>query len=279
MERLRQTGYDLFVKEIQKNCTFVGALRIDHVMRFFHLYCVPEGEVPSNGAYVSQPFEDLLKIVALESVRNKVVIVGEDLGTVPAYIRDALAKANVFSYRLLYFEKDAQQHFRLPQDYPELALVTITTHDLPTLTGFWNHTDIKIREEAGMFNDPQAVISATNERVEDKGKLLAVLNELNLLTETYDAQSNTYPEVTEHLQGAVIEFLAMTPAKLFLVNQEDLFGETQQQNLPGTTWEYPNWSLKMKYTVEQLRSDPEVLAFCNMFRNIVRRSGRNTPVA
>lgn len=278
MERLRQTGYDLFVKEIRKNCTSVGALRIDHVMRFFHLYCVPGGEVPSNGAYVSQPFEDLLKIVALESVRNKVVIIGEDLGTVPAYIRDALAKANVFSYRLLYFEKDAQQHFRLPQDYPELALVTITTHDLPTLSGFWNHADIKVREEAGLFNHQQAAINATNEREEEKEKLLAVLKELNLLTEPHDVNSSTYPEMTEALQRAVMEFLAMTPAKLFLINQGDLFREAEQQNLPGTTSEYPNWSLKMKYTVEQLRSDPEVLAFCNMFRNIVHRSGRNKPV-
>jgi 4-alpha-glucanotransferase len=129
-----------------------------------------------------------------------------------------------------------------------------------------------------MFNHPQAVISATNERQEEKHKLLAVLQELNLLSEPCDAHASTYPEVAERLQRAVIEFLAMTPAKLFLIDQADLFQETEQQNLPGTTWQYPNWSLKMKYTVEQLRSDPEALAFANMFRNIVRKSGRNRPV-
>ncbi len=279
MEKLSQTGYDFFVREIQKNCAFAGALRIDHVMRLFHLYCVPEGDLPKNGAYLTQPFQDLLRIIALESVRNKVVIIGEDLGTVPPYIRDALAEANVLSYRLLYFEKDEQQNFILPQNYPELALVTITTHDLPTLAGFWMHADVKIREEAGMFNDPQAVINASNERESDKRRLFDVLKVLELLPEAYSDNTSAHEEVSEEILTAVIGFLAMTPAKLFLVSQEDLFKETDQQNLPGTTSEYPNWSLKMKHTVEQLSSDSEVRRFCEVFRKVVEKSGRNKHVA
>jgi 4-alpha-glucanotransferase len=273
MEKVRETGYDLLVKEIQKNCAFAGALRIDHVMRFFHLYCIPEGELPSDGAYVSQPFEDLIRIVALESVRNQVVIVGEDLGTVPANMRDILAKANIFSYRLLYFEKDDQQNFILPQDYPELAVVTVTTHDLPTLAGFWTHRDIKIRDGAGMFDSQQAVMNASDEREADKRKLLALLEDLSLMPGHLD--KNAYPEVTGEIHNAVVGFLAMTPAKLFILSQEDLFKETEQQNLPGTTVEYPNWSVKMRYTVEQLRSDPKARTFCDMFRAVISKSGRN----
>jgi 4-alpha-glucanotransferase len=275
MEKLRETGYDLLVKEIQKNCAFAGALRIDHVMRFFHLYCIPEGELPSDGAYVSQPFEDLLKIVVLESVRNQVVIVGEDLGTVPANMRDILAEANIFSYRLLYFEKDEQQNFILPQDYPELALVTVTTHDLPTLAGFWTHRDIKIRDGAGVFDSQQAVKNASDEREADKRKLLGLLAGLSLLP--VHLEQNAYPEVTGEIHHAVVGFLAMTPAKLFILGQEDLFKETEQQNLPGTTVEYPNWSVKMRYTLEQLCSDPEAKAFCDMFRAVIIKSGRNKP--
>jgi 4-alpha-glucanotransferase len=273
MEKVRETGYDLLVKEIQKNCAFAGALRIDHVMRFFHLYCIPEGELPSDGAYVSQPFEDLLRIVALESVRNQVVIVGEDLGTVPANMRDILAEANIFSYRLLSFEKDDQQNFILPQDYPELAVVTVTTHDLPTLAGFWTHRDIKIRDGAGMFDSQQAVMNASDEREADKRKLLALLEDLSLMPAHLD--KNAYPEVTGEIHNAVVGFLAMTPAKLFILSQEDLFKETEQQNLPGTTVEYPNWSVKMRYTVEQLRSDPKARTFCDMFRAVISKSGRN----
>jgi 4-alpha-glucanotransferase len=277
MEKFRESGYDLFVKEIQKNCAFGGAIRIDHVMRFFHLYCIPKGDPPRKGAYVSQPFEDLLRILALESVRNQVVIIGEDLGTVPAYIRDILGETNIFSYRLLYFERDDQQGFILPQDYPELALVTVTTHDLPTLAGFWTHRDIEVRKEAGMFDNQQALIEAAAERTTDKKRLLGVLRELSLLPGHCSTDVKAYPEVTGELQNAVVGFLALTPAKLFILSQEDLFKERDQQNLPGTTAEYPNWSLKMKYRVEQLRSDPKARSFCEMFRNWIDRSGRNNP--
>ena len=275
MEKFRETGYDLFVKEIRKNCTFGGALRIDHVMRFFHLYCIPGDDPPTEGAYLSQPFEDLISIVALESVRNQVVIVGEDLGTVPAYIRDVLKEANILSYRLLYFEKDNQQDFIRPQDYPESALVTVTTHDLPTLAGFWTHRDIEVRKEAGMFDSEQALIQVAAERTADKKKLLELLQQLGLLPGYLSSDVNAYPEITGDLHNAVVGFLALTPAKLFILSLEDLFKETNQQNFPGTTAEYPNWSLKMKFTLEEFRSDPKVKAFSKMFRNWIDKSGRS----
>jgi 4-alpha-glucanotransferase len=273
-ERLRQIGYDLFIKEIRRNCASGGALRIDHVMRLFRLYCIPEGMPPRDGAYVLQPFEDLLRIVALESVKNQVIIVGEDLGTVPEDMRSLLAQANVLSYRLLYFEKDNQENFILPQHYPELALVTVTTHDLPTLFGFWTGRDIGVRASRGIFDTQAAVLTASEEREADKKKLLAVLQDLNLLSKGLDTKGEVSGEFSGDLQKAVIAFLAMTPAKLFVLNQEDLFREKDQQNLPGTTVEYPNWSVKMKYTVEQLSSDPEARALCNIFRTIVEESGR-----
>jgi len=272
MERLRQTGYGLFIKELQKNCAFAGALRIDHVMRFFHLYCIPEGEPPGKGAYLSQPFEDLLNIVALESVRNQVIIVGEDLGTVPEHIRHTLRKRDIFSYRLLYFEKDDQGRPILPQDYPELAVVTVGTHDLPTLAGFWTHRDIEVRKEAGLFQEQQALISTAQERETDKENLVALLQDLGLLPQ--EGGLEAYPEVSGQLHNAVVGFLARTPAKLFILSQEDLFKVRDQQNLPGTTVEYPNWSVKAAYTVEQLGSEPRATAFGAMFRDWVDRTGR-----
>jgi 4-alpha-glucanotransferase len=272
MERLRQTGYDLFIKEIQKNAAFAGALRIDHVMRFFHLYCIPEGDPPWKGAYVSQPFEDLLNLVALESVRGQVLIIGEDLGTVPPYVRDRLSETNILSYRLLYFERDGRRRHILPQDYPELALVTVGTHDLPTLAGFWTHRDIAVRKEVGLLDSQQAAVAATSEREADKRTLLVALQELSLLPK--DTGPEAYPEIMGDLHDAVVGFLASTPAKLFLLSQEDLFKETEQQNLPGTTVEYPNWSLKARYSVEQLGTDPRARGFCVMFRNWIDRTGR-----
>jgi len=247
------------------------------VMRFFRLYCIPAGEPPPKGAYVSQPFEDMLNLVALESVRNKTIIIGEDLGTVPAYIRETLEANNVLSYRLLYFEKDGQHRFVLPRDYPELALVTVGTHDLPPLAGFWRCRDIEVRNDVGLFDSQESVVSAFSERQRDKENLLAILQTLNLLPEHWNVSLKTNPEVVGGLHNAIVGFLALTPAKLFILSQDDLFKETEQQNLPGTTVEYPNWSKKMKYTVDQLRTDPTARAFCSMFRNWIDRSGRKDP--
>jgi 4-alpha-glucanotransferase len=274
MDKFRENGYDLFVKEIRKNCAFGGALRIDHVMRFFHLYCIPEGEAPKQGAYVSQPFQDLLKILALESVRNQVVIIGEDLGTVPPYVRQQLSEADILSYRVLYFEKDDHQDFIRPQDYPQLALVTVATHDLPTLAGFWTHEDMEARKKAGMFDNPQAMTEAAAERETDKARLLELSRTLGLLPQDGAKDPKAYPEVTGEIQNAVVGLLATTPCKLFVLSQEDLFKDTKQQNLPGTTGEYPNWSLKMKYKVEELRKDPQVMGFSEMFRTWIDKSGR-----
>ncbi|MDY6950895.1 MAG: 4-alpha-glucanotransferase [Thermodesulfobacteriota bacterium] len=272
MEKLRETGYGLFIKELQKNCAFAGSLRIDHVMRFFHLYCIPEGSPPCKGAYLSQPFEDLLNIVTLESVRNQVMIVGEDLGTVPDHTRHTLRKRDIFSYRLLYFEKDDQGSPIWPNDYPELAVVTVGTHDLPTLAGFWTHRDIKVRKEAGLFQEEGAEAPLAVEREADKERIVALFQDLGLLAQEKGAE--VYAEVSGELHNAVVGFLALTSAKLFILSQEDLFKVRDQQNLPGTTVEYPNWSMKARYTVEELGSEPRATAFGAMFRSWVDRTGR-----
>jgi 4-alpha-glucanotransferase len=275
MEVLRETGYRLFIKEIRKNCSFGGALRIDHVMRFFHLFCVPENHLPTEGAYLSQPFEDLLRLLSLESLRNEVLMIGEDLGTVSGNMRQRLGATNVLSYRLLYFERDKQDGFLLPRDYPELALVTIATHDLPTLAGFWSLRDVEVRREAGMFPSHEAEQNAVSERETDKQRLLSCLRDLDLLPDGFHGGEKDHGEISGGMHHAVVSFMAQTPSKIFMLTLEDLVKEREQQNLPGSTVEYPNWSLKMKYSVEQLRSDPLAQAFCNMFRVVVNRYGRN----
>ncbi len=273
-ERHYQDGYQLFAESIRKNCRHGGALRIDHVMRFFRLYWIPDGMDASEGTYVRDRYEDLLGILALESVREKFLIVGEDLGTVPDEVREALHRFRIFSYRVLYFEQDRDGRFRTPQEYPRDALVSATTHDLPTLAGFWMGRDIEARRAAGLLPDDGAYRGMLEERAVQKQRLLDLLHELHLLPEWFTRNAREIPELTGELHNAIVGFLASANSKLMVLNQEDLLKETEQQNLPGSTAEYRNWSRKMKCTVEELWDSPEVRAFTQMLRSWLERTGR-----
>jgi 4-alpha-glucanotransferase len=214
-----------------------------------------------------------VRILALESVRNRVVVVGEDLGTVEPEIRRTLAQFGILSYRLFYFEKQENGNFRRNDQYPRQALVSSTTHDLPTLAGFWRGADIAARREAGVL-DQAGFDQQIQTRMREKQKMLDVLFQLQLMPQHLPHNADAYPELTGELHNAVVGFLAGTPSQLLAINQEDLTKEPHQQNLPGTTWQYPNWGRKMRYTIEQLRSDPEARNYTAMFRNWIERSGR-----
>ncbi|MGP0071616.1 MAG: 4-alpha-glucanotransferase [Bryobacteraceae bacterium] len=266
-------GYRLFAESIRKNCRHGGALRIDHVMRFFRLYWIPDGREATEGTYVRDRFESLLSILALESVRNRVIVIGEDLGTVPDEAREVLHRFGILSYRLLYFEQ-SDGRFRAPEEYPRDALVSATTHDLPTLAGFWTGKDIDARREAGLLPDEAAYENMRADRAREKQKLLDVLHLLKLLPEWFPRDQALVPELSGELHYAVVGFLASTPSKLMVLNQEDLLKQAEQQNLPGSTAEYPNWRRKMKCTVEELWTSGEIRDFALMFRSWLERSGR-----
>jgi len=274
-EHHRETAYALFAESIRRNCRYGGALRIDHVMRFFRLYWIPRGFTPEKGAYVRDRFEDLLHILALESVRNEVFVVGEDLGTVTGEIRRALDRFGLFGYKVLYFEKNERGDFRLPNEYAQQALVAATTHDLPTLAGYWLGRDIEARHAAGLFHCEEAYGEALAERARDKQKLLdAVFAAGNLLPDWFPRRAEHVAELTGELHSALVGWLALAPSRLLVLNQEDLLKETEQQNLPGSTSEYSNWRRKMRYTVEQLRAERAASDYTKMFRTWLERTGR-----
>lgn len=272
--RHRADGYRLFAAAIRNNSRHGGALRIDHVMRFFRLYWIPDGKDATQGTYVREPWRDLLRIVALESHRNRVMVIGEDLGTVEDYVREGLAEFGVLSYRLLYFEKKEEGKFKRPDEYPLEAVVSSTTHDLPTLAGYWLGRDIESRKSAGLLLDEDSYRGQLRSRLEDKHKLIEILNDLRLLPEGYPRDAAMSAELTGELHNAVIGFLASATSRLFVLNQEDLTKETEQQNLPGSTWEYPNWRRKMRYSMEELEGDIRVAGFTEMLRSWLERSGR-----
>jgi 4-alpha-glucanotransferase len=276
-ENYRNDGYSLFSKEISRNCQPGGALRIDHVMRFFRLFWIIAGEPAKNGTYVEYNYHDLLKILALESERAKTLIIGEDLGTVPPQVREALAHLRIFSYRLFYFERDEHGGFKDGESYPQFALASVGTHDLPTLAGFWSGEDLYLRKSLRLFPSESQFQAAWQNRKQEKDKIVGRLVISGLLPEHLANNPEIYTELTGDLHSAIIGFILSTAAKLVLLSQEDLFRDARQQNVPGTVSEYPNWSTKMSYSLEELWQDPEVERCAGVFRHWISSTGRGMP--
>lgn len=253
--RLKETAYEPFAAVLRANMGHAGAVRIDHVMQLMRLFWVPPGRPPSEGAYVHYPFKDLLGILALESRRNRCLVIGEDLGTVPEEIREELLRIGVLSYRLLYFEKNDDGSFKKPGDYPEQALVAVTTHDLPTLYGFWRGEDMAAKERLGMFPTDESRQVQILARFEDRVRLLFALEQEALLPEGTAPDPGSLPEMPFDLATAIYRYLAKTPSKILMFQLEDVLGQAEQVNLPGTTHEYPNWKRKLPAVIESFSGD------------------------
>lgn len=254
------TGHAAFARLIRANMRHAAALRIDHVLGLKRLFLVPEGAKGSEGAYLAYPFDDLLGQVALESQRARCLVVGEDLGTVPEGIGAALQSADVLSYRVLWFEREGEG-YAPPSRYPPRAAACVSTHDLPTLEGFWRGADIVERAGLGMIADPVAALAARNR---EKAALLALLRTEGLLPEGMEAD----PGMTHALAAAIHELVARTPSLLMLAQAEDLAGEVTAVNLPGTDRERPNWRRRLPLDAAALLATPRATAVLAALRRL-----------
>ncbi|CAN7398881.1 glycogen debranching protein GlgX [Phenylobacterium sp. LjRoot219] len=236
--RWRAEGYRSFSELLRANMRHAGALRIDHVLGLTRLFWVPEGADGADGAYVAYPQADLLSVLALESQAAECLVVGEDLGTVPDGLREALGAAGVYRYTVLPFERDGSA-FTSPQRYPPRALACVSTHDIAPLAGWWEGADIDERRALGLF-DEIATRAARLARAGDKTALLAAMAQDGFAA-VWTAESPFSPE----LAAAIYAFAASGPSRIFMLQLEDLAGERVGVNLPGTDRERPNWRTRL----------------------------------
>jgi len=229
----------LLERTLRQSMRYAGVVRIDHVMGLGRLYCIPPGASPLEGAYLHYDFERMLGVVAAESRRQRCMVIGEDLGTVPEGMRPALERANVLSYRVLYFERAPDGGFTPPERYPRKALVAVSTHDLATLAGWWAGTDLQWRDRLSLFPDKAQRKSQIDERAVDRARLAQALG-------TDDPQA---------LAVAAHAFLARSPAMILAVQLEDALGLLEQPNLPGTVDEHPNWRRKIPFAPDEIARD------------------------
>ncbi|HWB50819.1 MAG TPA: 4-alpha-glucanotransferase [Stellaceae bacterium] len=252
---LRQRGFQPFIAALRANMRHAGVLRIDHVMSLARLYWVPAGRSAVDGAYINYPFAELLRLVALESWRQRCAVVGEDLGTVPAGFRETMQAANVLSYRVAMFERREDGNFIPPGDYPPLAAASAATHDLATLKGFWLGRDIAWRQKLALYPDAAAEQADIADRHNARWQLLEALAREGLIAFERFGEFLPHggdPVYTAELGAAILAFLARSRARLMLVQIEDVAGELEQANLPGTTDEHPNWCRRLSAQLDAI---------------------------
>jgi 4-alpha-glucanotransferase len=261
---LRQTAYEPFAELLRANMRHAGALRIDHVMALARLWLVPEGVAPDRGAYVAYRLDEMLAVAALESVRARCMVIGEDLGTVPAGFRETLARRRILSYRLLQFEVD-DAGFLAPAQYPALALVSTGTHDLPPVGAYWTESDVTLRarlslvDEAGEGRERSERARRREQLLQSFDSELGRDHERSARFREAAADPNDRQTLSE-IGVAANRYLARSPGRLLMVQLEDLLGDVAQINVPTTRDEYPNWRQRASIVLEDLERDARFIA-------------------
>jgi len=246
--------YRPFRNLVAANMRHFGALRLDHVMALFRQWWVPVGVGATAGGYVHYPLDDLMSVLALESERHACLVVGEDLGTVPPEMSHAMGERSVYSYRVLLFEKHPDGRFKRPAEYPRRAIATVTTHDLPTLKGYWSANDIDLRQRLSLYPNEETRELVADERVRDRRGLLVALGDEGLKPVDCDDSAQSYGR---ELALAIHVFLARSDAALVVVQAEDLVGMADPVNVPGTSDEHANWQRKMSRDIASIFGDAD----------------------
>jgi 4-alpha-glucanotransferase len=252
---LRAQQYRPFVCLIRNNMRHTAALRLDHVMSLYRLWWVPRGLLSKDGTYMRYPLDDLIAILALESHRNRCIVIGEDLGTVPEQMTVAMEHYRAYHYKVLLFEQDAAGRFKPPTAYVRSALAAVTTHDLPTLRGWWEEHDLHLRDSLDLYPSPEIKAQAHTVRATERRELLLALGAAGLWQWQPD---QPLPAYSAALSRAVHAFLGLSNASIALIQIEDLVGMLDPVNVPGTDKEHANWQRKVTLELAEIFARADV---------------------
>ena len=254
-EKLYAQQYQPIIDLFSANMRATGALRIDHVMALLRLWWVVKGDSAKQGGYVYYPVDDLLAILALESHKNQSLVIGEDLGTVPDEIRDKLADNGVYSYRVFFFEQAKDGGFFSPAHYPTQSMSTLTTHDMPTLSGYWHCYDLELGKELGLYPTPEILQTLFDSRHENKQAILDTLHGHQSVGSEVGHDVN-HVAMSPALNFGMQMHMAGGSSELLSLQLEDWLQMDKPVNIPGTFKEYPNWQRKLTRNLQDIFSDP-----------------------
>jgi len=266
-QRLRKAGYKPFIAALRAAMRYAGVVRIDHAMSLQRLFWIPAGSDGTKGTYVRYPFQELLAIVCLESQRNRCVVIGEDLGTVPDGFRDIMYERNILSYKLLAFMRD-NGNFQSIEAYPQKALVTGSTHDSPTLWGYFSGDDLRLRQEFGFIRDEHTLNSSKAEREWELDQLLHLVGVSDQRDAVLSDETFSGRKLNHQVFLAIQRFLANTSSQIMVVQLEDILEQYAPINIPGITEQYPCWRHRLTKTVNRIAADRRFSELCELLNSI-----------
>jgi 4-alpha-glucanotransferase len=247
-ENIRKQGYQYIRDFLHHQMRYAKVLRIDHMPSFHRVFWIPPGAEARDGVYVRYPADELYAVFNLESHRHRTVLVGEDLGTVPPEVPRAMARHNVHRMYVVQYELKPNPHAALPEP-PASSIASVNTHDMSPFAGFWEGHDFLEFEKAGIL-PAEKLEEQTKTREALKTAIQQFLHGAGYADEPKSDADEIYK--------ACLAFLRDSPARMILVNLEDLWGEVESQNVPSTSGESHNWRRKARYTFEQMTADPRV---------------------
>ena len=253
-QKLYEQQYQPIIELFDANMRATGALRIDHVMALLRLWWVVKGDSAKEGGYVYYPVDDLLAILALESHRHQSLVIGEDLGTVPDEIRIKLADNGVYSYRVFFFEQAQDGGFFSPAHYPEQSMSTLTTHDMPTLTGYWHCDDLTLGKELGLYPTEDILNTLYTSRHENKQSILDTLHGHHSVNDEVGRDVHNV-DMSKALNFGMQLHMAGGSSALLSLQLEDWLEMDKPVNIPGTFKEYPNWQRKLTRNLQDIFND------------------------
>ena len=264
-QKMREQGYRYPIAYLNHHMKYADILRVDHVMGLHHLFWVPQGMEATRGVYIRYPADEMYAILSVESHRHQCLVVGENLGTVPPYVSESMALHGVHGLYVAQYEVPLDPNGGL-RDIPAASVASLNTHDMPPFAAFWQGFEIERWQRLGLITEAEAT-TRTDDRHTSKRALARFLTERGYLKDD--------PGDIGLVLRACLSFLADSPAWMLLVNMEDLWLETEQQNVPGVVEGHPNWQRKARYDFETFSQMPEVLELLRRV-NEARQAGKGS---
>lgn len=252
---LAALNFEPFLAAIRAALRHAGGVRIDHILGLRRLWLVPDGAGAGEGAYLTYPLQDLLRLVAIEAHAHGAIAIGEDLGTVPEGLRDEMSARGILGMRVLPFERDADGGFLPPQEWQREAVGMTSTHDLPTIAGWWAGRDLHWRARIAACDVAAEALTA---REGERAAFAAAAAETGIAPTLDDADDAV---------DAAIAYVAQSACNLALIPLEDLLGLDESPNLPGTVDEHPNWRRRIAAPAQDLLGASKVKARLSLLQS------------